>query len=199
MKPNVTLWLANKSFFLSLLALLSPRNPHLSFQSPSKIRPIEFGRKTVFATANPRENSSILAARACTLCDSLSPSSYVVNAKAIIHRNQVSFNSNRVLFVPAIARQIRARFLHIREVNSRFKRLSDHWNALHRIDEDSSAGNRGWKDDLENKRDKRLQRADLRCVFKHSAAINTPRDAQPDVDYGGGGICDATRRIEGKR
>lgn len=87
-----------------------------------------------------------------------SPSSYRVNSEAIIHRNQVAFNSNRALFVPVIARQIRARFLHIREVNTRFKRLNDHWNALHRIDDDSSAGNRGWKEDLENKRDKRSQR-----------------------------------------
>ena len=82
---------------------------------------------------------------------------YRVNAEAIIHRNQVAFNSNRALFVPVIARQIRARFLHIREVNARFKRLNDHWNALHRIDDDASAGNRGWKEDLENKRDKRSQ------------------------------------------
>ena len=95
----------------------------------------------------------------------LSSRTYRVNAEAIIHRNQVAFNSNRALFVPVIARQIRARFLHIREVNARFKRLNDHWNALHRIDDDASAGNRGWKEDLENKRDKRSQR-EIPAVFQ---------------------------------
>ena len=85
----------------------------------------------------------------------LSSRTYRVNAEAIIHRNQVAFNSNRALFVPVIARQIRARF----------KRLNDHWNALHRIDDDASAGNRGWKEDLENKRDKRSQR-EIPAVFQ---------------------------------
>ena len=167
MKPSATPWPTNKSFLRSPQTLRSPPNRPPSSPSPSRTKPTAFGRKTAFAVANPSENSSTLAEKACTrpLPTPLSSRTYRVNAEAIIHRNQVAFNSNRALFVPVIARQIRARFLHIREVNARFKRLNDHWNALHRIDDDASAGNRGWKEDLENKRDKRSQR-EIPAVFQ---------------------------------
>lgn len=122
-----------------------------------------------------------------------------MNTEAILHRNQVSFASNRALFVPVIARQIRARSLHIREVNNRFKRLKDQWNALHRIDEESSAGNRGWKEDLENKRDKRSQCEGSAVIFESSDAIDGSDDAQPDVDYGGGGVGNAASRAKPRR
>ena len=82
---------------------------------------------------------------------------YVINTEAIIHRNQVTYNNNRSLYTPVIAEQVRERYQHYCEVNRKFKKLSDRWNARHRND-DSTSGGHGWKDDMESKREKRSQR-----------------------------------------
>ena len=197
MKPSATPWPTNKSFLRSPQTLRSPPNRPPSSPSPSRTKPTAFGRKTAFAVANPSENSSTLAEKACTRPSpplSLLEPTASTQKRSFIETKSPSTRTALSSSPSSPAKSARASSTSAKSTRGSSgstttgTRCTESTTTLPR---GIAGGRKTWRINATSDRSVRSPR-----FFKRSPAVDGARDAKPDVDHGGGGIGDAARRIE---
>lgn len=106
-------------------------------------------------------------------------STHEIDITRIIHRNEVNYTHNRVLYTPVIAKQIHNRYKQLMKTSRQYDRLVAQWKHTHH-EEDDSSPSRSWKDDNENKREKRSLRNSFSLELSYSFEIYGSYHTQSD-------------------
>lgn len=126
----------------------------------NKLRHIESERKILYPTSEHLYDSSSV----------FTCSTHEIDITRVIHRNTVSYNHNRVMFIPVIAKQTRERYRQYVKSSKQYNKLRAHWRLTHH-EEEETPSSRGWKDENESKREKRSLRLSY-CSLSYSDSLD---------------------------